>query len=73
MIEKYCGDILQLLEKLQAGECTMKGFIEFKLFQCRQLILDTGKYSMSEVRFTFYFFLKKVIDASQQFGFFLFV
>lgn len=50
LIERYCGDILQLLERLQAGECTLKGLVEFKLFQCRQLILDTGKYSMDEVR-----------------------
>lgn len=53
LIEKYCGDILQILERLQAGECTLKGLVEFKLFQCRQLLLDTGKYSMSEVRRSF--------------------
>lgn len=49
LVEKYCLDILQLLEKLQAGECTLKGFVEFKLFQCRQLVMDTGKYSLTEV------------------------
>lgn len=53
LIEKYCGDILQILERLQAGECTLKGLVEFKLFQCRQLFLDIGKYSMSEVRPSF--------------------
>ncbi|KAJ6637188.1 SET domain-containing protein SmydA-8, isoform B [Pseudolycoriella hygida] len=49
LVEKYCLDVLQLLEKLQAGECTLKGIIQYKLFQCRQLIANTRKYSKSEI------------------------
>ncbi|XP_037029850.1 SET domain-containing protein SmydA-8-like [Bradysia coprophila] len=48
LVEKCCQDILQLLDKLEAGECTLKGLVELKLFQCRQLLMETGKKSMTE-------------------------
>lgn len=50
--EQYCLDILAVLEKLGAGECTIKGLLQFELYESREALKKSTDAKVSEIIIT---------------------
>lgn len=52
MAESFCLNILEILEKLKAGFCTIRGFLCYELYKSRQKIMELkGKSSNRLIQF----------------------
>lgn len=74
-IKKFCEDILKILDKLGAGECSLKGFLAHKLYTVRQRlktskelfrISNDGQTSVSFGNISFFF--SNVLTSSNHLG-----
>lgn len=58
----FCEDVLGILDKLKAGECSMKGFVCLKLFKIQQKLKgftnSSGDYLVNIYFFIFSAILK---------------
>lgn len=49
-VERYCYDVLSILETLNAGECFVKGLLYYELMRVKLKIAEMTKQSFDEVR-----------------------
>lgn len=46
LMKRFCEDVLRLLDKLGAGECSLKGFLTHKLYTVRKNLKASSPFSL---------------------------
>jgi len=48
-VERYCHDVLEIIDRLTAGECFVKGLLHYELVQCQIKLAELRRVEFDEV------------------------